>query len=323
MGSSRRTTVVALLALLGIACPVLADKRGDDDLIGWSESYTHSPPLRGNLRVLSWDPRIFVLEGVLSDQECDHLIALATPRLERSGVVEVEGHGKDAVNDVRTSYGMFFDRFEDPVVRAIEERLSGHLMLPSGHGEGIQVLRYQNGQEYKPHFDYFFHEGGIDNGGNRLATTLMYLADVEEGGETVFPNVPVPPTQTREAGFTECAMKGLAYRPKKGDAVVFWSLRPDGTLDKGSVHGSCPVVRGTKWAATKWYHVAHFAMGGEAAHAVHHKVFVPPPPPAPTGMMCSFSDVHLSFIFLSRAKIYDRLDNHPVADYVAVQGARI
>lgn len=271
------------VAVLALACVAHAEKRGEDTLIGWSESYTPGAGVRGKVRVLSWEPRIFELEDVLTAEECDHLIRAATPRLARSGVVEVKEHGVDAVTDVRTSYGMFFDRFEDPVVREVEERLSRHVMLPSGHGEGIQVLRYENGQEYKPHFDYFFHEGGVDNGGNRLATVLMYLADVEEGGETVFPNVPAPAGQTREAGFTECAMRGLAYRPKKGSAVVFWSLRPDGTLDKGSVHGSCPVVRGTKWAATKWYHVAHFAMGGEQAHVVHHKVFVPPPPPAPLG----------------------------------------
>ncbi len=42
------------------------------------------------------------------------------------------------------------------------------------------------------HYDYFFHEGATSNGGNRLATVLMYLADVEEGGETTFPNVPAP-----------------------------------------------------------------------------------------------------------------------------------
>jgi hypothetical protein len=42
------------------------------------------------------------------------------------------------------------------------------------------------------HYDYFFHEGGTSNGGNRYATVLMYLADTEEGGETTFPNVPAP-----------------------------------------------------------------------------------------------------------------------------------
>lgn len=60
-----------------------------------------------------------------------------------------------------------------------------------------------------------------------------------------------PPSQTLAAGFSDCAMKGLAVKPRKGDAVVFWSLRTDGTLDKGALHAGCPVIAGTKYAATK------------------------------------------------------------------------
>lgn len=73
-------------------------------------------------------------------------------------MVEVEGRGRDAISDVRTSYGMFFERGESDVLRRVESRLSAATMIPVGHGEGVQVLRYQNGQEYKPHFDYFFRE---------------------------------------------------------------------------------------------------------------------------------------------------------------------
>lgn len=73
----------------------------------------------------------------------------------------------------------------------------------------------------------------------------------------MFPNIKAPANQTRAGGFSECAMEGMAVKSRKGDAVVFFSLRTDGTLDKGSMHGSCPVIKGIKYAATKWYHVAH------------------------------------------------------------------
>ena len=103
----------------------------------------------------------------------------------------------------------------------------------------------QESQEYQPHFDTFFTKSGLNNGGNRLLTVLVYLSDVEEGGETVFPDIPAHEAQSR-AHFSECAMQGMAVRPRKGDAAVFWSLTTAGELNQGSRHGSCPVIKGEK-----------------------------------------------------------------------------
>jgi prolyl 4-hydroxylase len=105
----------------------------------------------------------------------------------------------------------------------------------------------QSSQKYDPHFDYFFHEEGSDNGGNRLVTILIYLTDVEEGGETIFPHIPAPKHQTADQ-FSPCAMQGLAVKPKKGTAAVFWSMNTAGELNKGSLHGSCPVIKGEKFS---------------------------------------------------------------------------
>lgn len=61
----------------------------------------------------------------------------------------------------------------------------------SENGEDIQVLRYEHGQKYDPHYDYFADKVNIARGGHRIATVLMYLTDVTKGGETVFPEAEV------------------------------------------------------------------------------------------------------------------------------------
>lgn len=115
-----------------------------------------------------------------------------------------------------------------------------------------QKNSYAKTQEYRPHSDYFTHPLKDENGGNRMATVLMYLSTPDKGGETIFPRVKAPQSQLDDPSFSECAQKGLAVKARKGDAVLFWSIRPDGRFDPGSHHGGCPVEEGIKFAATKW-----------------------------------------------------------------------
>lgn len=77
----------------------------------------------------------------------------------------------------------------------------------------------------------------------------------DQGGETVFPNAAEKPAGRDAAEWSECALKGLAVKAYRGDALLFYSLKPDGSLDSSSLHGSCPTLGGNKWSATKWIHV--------------------------------------------------------------------
>jgi prolyl 4-hydroxylase len=181
-------------------------------------------------------PRVVVFGGLLSDDECDGLIAAATPRLARSLTVQTSTGGEE-LNPDRTSNGMFFTRGEGELVRRIEARIARLVNWPVENGEGIQVLNYQVGAEYKPHYDYFDPgEPGtptiLKRGGQRVATVVMYLNEPGRGGGTTFPDI------------------GLEVAPVRGNAVFFSYNRPHpGTL---TLHGGAPVLEGEKWVATKW-----------------------------------------------------------------------
>ncbi|KAG6700730.1 hypothetical protein I3842_08G127100 [Carya illinoinensis] len=210
------------------------------------------------VELISWEPRAFVYHNFLTKDECEHLISLAKPNMHKSTVVDSET-GKSKDSRVRTSSGTFLARGRDKVIRIIEKKIADFTFLPAEHGEGLQVLHYEVGQKYEPHFDYFQDQLNTKNGGQRMATVLMYLSDVEEGGETVFPaakgNFSSVPWWDE---LSDCGKKGLSVKPKMGDALLFWSMKPDATLDPSSLHGGCPVIKGNKWSATKWLRVNEY-----------------------------------------------------------------
>lgn len=181
-------------------------------------------------------PRVVVLGGLLSDEECDALIEAARPRMARSLTVETKTGGEE-LNESRTSNGMFFNRGESELIQRIEARIARLLNWPVENGEGMQVLYYGVGAEYKPHYDYFDPaEPGtptiLKRGGQRVGTLVMYLNEPERGGGTTFPDV------------------GLEVAPQRGNAVFFSYDKPDPTTR--TLHGGAPVIVGEKWVATKW-----------------------------------------------------------------------
>ena len=189
-----------------------------------------------------YNPRVVVFGGLLSDAECEELVELAKPRLARSLTVATRTGGEE-VNDDRTSNGMFFQRGENDLVRRIEQRIARLVNWPEENGEGLQVLHYTPGTEYKPHYDYFDpQEPGtptiLRRGGQRVATIIMYLGEPEKGGGTVFPDV------------------NLEVAPKRGNAVFFSYERAHPATR--SLHGGSPVTAGEKWIATKWLRERRF-----------------------------------------------------------------
>lgn len=96
--------------------------------------------------------------------------------MHKSGVVDADS-GSSTFSEIRTSTGSFIPSGMNQMVKQLESRIATWSQVPSSNGEPIQVLRYEAGQEYQAHYDYFFHESGRAN--NRVATVLMYLSDVQ------------------------------------------------------------------------------------------------------------------------------------------------
>jgi prolyl 4-hydroxylase len=188
------------------------------------------------------DPNIVVIGNFLSDEECDGLIEGAKPRMVRSLTVATKTGGEE-LNADRTSNGMFYARSENELIARIERRLAQLTRWPLDNGEGLQILHYRPGTEYKPHYDYFDpNEPGtptiLQRGGQRVATIIMYLHEPTKGGGTVFPDVK------------------FEVAPKRGNAV-FFSYNCAHPATK-SLHGGTPVIEGEKWIATKWLREGKF-----------------------------------------------------------------
>lgn len=178
-------------------------------------------------------PPLRVLENVLTAAECDGLIEQARPRLDRS--LTVDRGGKHQVDRARTSSGMFFQLGETELVRSIEQRLADLIGLPVAHGEALQILHYEPGQQYEPHYDWFDEkQPGFQaitaKGGQRVASIILYLNTPAGGGGTHFPKA------------------GLTVTARRGSAVYF---AYEGG-DEDSLHAGLPVTGGEKWIATKW-----------------------------------------------------------------------
>ncbi|GFY83038.1 oxoglutarate/iron-dependent oxygenase [Actinidia rufa] len=108
---------------------------------------------------------------------------------------------------------------EDEVVAGIESRLASWTFLPEENGEAMQILHYEHGEKYEPHFDYFHDKANQELGGHRVATVLMYLSDVKRGGETIFPNSEAKDTQPKEDNWSDCAKNGYAAKPGNKDCT--------------------------------------------------------------------------------------------------------
>ncbi|HYE86365.1 MAG TPA: 2OG-Fe(II) oxygenase [Vicinamibacterales bacterium] len=177
---------------------------------------------------------LYVVEGVLTPRECDGLIALMATHL-RPSTITVD----DPDPHFRTSKTCDLATIDAPLVREVDARLCALLQLAPALGEAIQGQRYDVGDQFKPHTDYF-EAGELERFstptlGQRTWTVMVYLNEPEAGGATEFPLV------------------RRRIQPRTGRAVIWNNLLPDGRTNYKTLHAGRPVHAGFKAVITKWF----------------------------------------------------------------------
>ncbi|KAI1292184.1 Prolyl 4-hydroxylase subunit alpha-2 [Halotydeus destructor] len=184
-------------------------------------------------------PHILVFYDVMSNSEIDVVKTLASPKLKRATVQNYKT-GDLETAQYRISKSAWLRNEEHEIVNRISQRVEDIIDLEVDTAEELQVVNYGIGGHYEPHYDFARREEKNAfkslGTGNRIATWLNYMTDVEAGGATVFP------------------MLGVTIWPKKGSAAFWYNLHRSGEGDLLTRHAACPVLVGSKWVSNKWFH---------------------------------------------------------------------
>ena len=176
----------------------------------------------------------FVVPGFLDADACAALRERIDDRVRPSTITDDNGDP-----DFRTSWTGDLDH-GDPLVAALDERLSALTGIDARFGEPLQGQRYEVGQQFKGHTDYF-EPNGVDFyehthvSGQRTWTLMAYLNTVEAGGATRFSSI------------------DKLYHPEAGKLLAWCNLSPDGSVNPWTLHHAMKVRKGRKYVITKWY----------------------------------------------------------------------
>ncbi|MBS0483245.1 MAG: 2OG-Fe(II) oxygenase [Proteobacteria bacterium] len=203
------------------------------------ERLAHDPSIQ---RLPCEQAEIWAAADFVTPGECERLMAMIDRTAEPSQILD---HGYNEV--WRTSYSGNVDA-ADTFVQMIERRIDDLMGIPHEWGETMQGQRYEPGQEFREHMDWFwtkapYYKQEARRGGQRSFTAMIYLNDVEEGGETAFLNL------------------AMSVPPQRGVLLIWNNGTVDGSLNQFTLHAGTPVISGTKYIITKWYRTRKWGHG--------------------------------------------------------------
>ena len=184
-------------------------------------------------QIISDAPRMGIVKGLATPEVCDWLIARAHPRLQRAQVYDETRAEIRTVIDRTNSDSVFPEGDRDLFMALLRVRIAEVTEMPVSALEPPEILHYSVGQEYRRHYDSPA-DPNAPGFRPRLISLLLSLSEGYEGGETEFPIVPV------------------RWKGRKGTAIFFSNVGPDGARDPRSLHAGLPITRGEKWILTQF-----------------------------------------------------------------------
>ncbi len=180
------------------------------------------------------DAQVYIYQGFLGPSDCKMLIR----KIDAEAVPSSLYKGTEQPG-FRTSYSCHLSRWDYDVGR-VEARMSDTLGIENDYAETMQGQRYQAGQEFKSHHDFFHPSQNywLDEGpagGQRSWTAMIFLNEPEGGGNTEFPHL------------------GIGVKPQAGMMLIWNNMSPDGTMNYKTLHAGTPITKGVKHIITKWY----------------------------------------------------------------------
>lgn len=206
------------------------------------EQGVSNPPLLrrapATLRKVATDlAQMYTLDGFLTAAECARLVSLGSHHLRPSTLAYASTDSA-----FRTSTTADLCHLKSPVATGIDDKICRTIGIRPSYSEGIQAQRYEVGQQFKTHNDFFEPDTNIYQKfagvrGNRTWTFMVYLNEGMEGGATRFPQL------------------NQVIEPKLGMALLWNNLHEDGSPNRNTEHSGEPVTRGHKVIITKWFRV--------------------------------------------------------------------
>jgi len=178
---------------------------------------------------------IYSINDFLNKNECEELIRIIKKRLKPSTIAT---SGIEEDKNFRTSRTCDLGNLNNPFIKEIDRRICEFIGIDQKFSEMIQGQYYEVGEEFKSHTDFFEKDqmkGFTKRDGQRTYTFMVYLNDVEKGGETEFINL------------------NRTFTPRQGSALTWNNLTREGLGNHNTMHQAHPIKKGSKAVITKWF----------------------------------------------------------------------